>query len=122
MSGLEGATTWWPGGDPEIYGGLLQDILPSMAGVVCVNSTAGLAAVEFGRPTITLGQAIYGMPGLTHQGSLASFWTSPEPQLPGLYEAFRNVVMAETQVNGAYATRKGRRLAIGEVARRLLGP
>ena len=26
VSGVEGATTWWPGGDPETYGGLLQDI------------------------------------------------------------------------------------------------
>ena len=26
VSGVEGATTWWPGGDPEIYGGLLGDI------------------------------------------------------------------------------------------------
>jgi sulfide:quinone oxidoreductase len=26
VAGVEGATTWWPGGDPEIYGGLLRDI------------------------------------------------------------------------------------------------
>jgi sulfide:quinone oxidoreductase len=26
VEGVEGATTWWPGGDPEIYGGLLRDI------------------------------------------------------------------------------------------------
>ena len=26
VAGVEGATTWWPGGDPEVYGGLLQDI------------------------------------------------------------------------------------------------
>ncbi|HYH90111.1 MAG TPA: FAD-dependent oxidoreductase [Solirubrobacteraceae bacterium] len=26
VSGVEGATTWWPGGDPETYGGLLQDM------------------------------------------------------------------------------------------------
>jgi sulfide:quinone oxidoreductase len=26
VSGVEGATTWWPGGDPETYGGLLRDI------------------------------------------------------------------------------------------------
>ena len=26
IAGVEGATTWWPGGDPEIYGGLLRDI------------------------------------------------------------------------------------------------
>jgi sulfide:quinone oxidoreductase len=26
VAGVEGATTWWPGGDPEGYGGLLRDI------------------------------------------------------------------------------------------------
>src|SRR3954471_2639674 len=26
VEGVEGATTWWPGGDPESYGGLLRDI------------------------------------------------------------------------------------------------
>jgi sulfide:quinone oxidoreductase len=26
VAGIDGATTWWPGGDPDIYGGLLQDI------------------------------------------------------------------------------------------------
>ena len=26
VSGVDGATTWWPGGDPEIYGGLLRDL------------------------------------------------------------------------------------------------
>src|SRR5215207_3872013 len=26
VAGVEGATTWWPGGDPERYGGLLRDI------------------------------------------------------------------------------------------------
>jgi sulfide:quinone oxidoreductase len=26
VEGVEGATTWWPGGDREIYGGLLRDV------------------------------------------------------------------------------------------------
>jgi sulfide:quinone oxidoreductase len=26
VAGVEGATTWWPGGDPETYGGLLRDV------------------------------------------------------------------------------------------------
>ncbi len=26
VAGVEGATTWWPGGDPESYGGLLRDV------------------------------------------------------------------------------------------------
>jgi len=26
VAGVEKATTWWPGGDPEVYGGLLRDM------------------------------------------------------------------------------------------------
>jgi sulfide:quinone oxidoreductase len=26
VQGIPGVTTWWPGGDPEVYGGLLRDI------------------------------------------------------------------------------------------------
>ena len=26
VAGVAGATTWWPGGDPEVYGGLLRDL------------------------------------------------------------------------------------------------
>jgi sulfide:quinone oxidoreductase len=26
VAGVEGAATWWPGGDPELYGGLLRDL------------------------------------------------------------------------------------------------
>jgi sulfide:quinone oxidoreductase len=26
VDGVDGATTWWPGGDPESYGGLLRDL------------------------------------------------------------------------------------------------
>jgi capsular polysaccharide export protein len=98
----------------------LHEILPIIAGAVCVNSTAGLAAVEFGRPTVVLGRAIYDMPGLTHQDGLDSFWSQPTAPDAKLYTAFRNVVMAATQVNGNYATAKGRALAAPEIARRLL--
>jgi capsular polysaccharide export protein len=100
--------------------GKLHEVLPHVAGVVCVNSTAGLAAIEFGKPTITLGRAIYDMPGLTHQGGLDGFWSAPQSPDGALYEAFRHAVIAETQVNGAYATAKGRRLAVSEMAERLL--
>jgi capsular polysaccharide export protein len=100
--------------------GKLHEILPSITGVVCVNSTAGLAAIEFGRPTAVLGRAIYDMEGLTHQGGLDSFWTQPEAPDLSLYKAFRGVVLAETQVNGAFATPKGRRLAVPVVVERLL--
>jgi capsular polysaccharide export protein len=73
-------------------------------------------------PTIALGRAIYDMPGLTHQGGLDGFWSAPQAPDAELYDAYRRVVMAETQINGAYATSRGRRLAVPEIARRLLAP
>jgi capsular polysaccharide export protein len=99
--------------------GKLHEILPDVAGAVCVNSTAGLAAIEFERPTIVLGRAIYDMQGLTHQGGLNRFWTAPQAPDMKLYLAFRRVVLAETQVNGAFATPRGRALAVPAVVRRL---
>jgi capsular polysaccharide export protein len=100
--------------------GKLHEILPLMRGAVCVNSTAGLAAVEFGCPTVVLGRAVYDMAGLTHQGGMDTFWRSGEAPDPNLYLAFRSVLMATTQINGAYATRRGRDLAAPEAANRML--
>jgi len=100
--------------------GKLHEMLPDIAGAVCVNSTAGLAAIEFKRPTIVLGRAIYDMPGLTHQGGLDRFWTAPQAPDMELYLAFRQVVLAATQVNGAFATPRGRALAVPAVAARLV--
>jgi capsular polysaccharide export protein len=100
--------------------GDLIEILAEASGVVTVNSTAGLAAIEQGVPTTVMGSAIYDIEGLTHQGELDLFWRTPQAPDPTLFEAFRNVVIARTQINGAYATRKGVDMAAPETARRLL--
>ena len=99
--------------------GDLRALMPSARGAVTVNSTAGLSAIEMGLPTIALGEAIYDMPGLTHQGGLDASGR-PDPPDPDLYDAFRRVVIARTQVGGAYATVRGVEMAVPEVARRLL--
>lgn len=101
--------------------GKLHELLPHLTGVVCVNSTGGLAGVEFDVPTITLGNANYDMPGLTHQLPLEKFWNDPEAPDPRLYAAFRSVVMALTQMNGGYATGKGRCLVIPKIVKRVMG-
>jgi sulfide:quinone oxidoreductase len=41
VEGVEGATTWWPGGDPEIYGGLLRDIEEGYAKRVAIAIPPG---------------------------------------------------------------------------------
>jgi capsular polysaccharide export protein len=61
------------------------------------------------------------MPGMTHQGGLDTFWTTPEAPSAELYAAFRRVVLAKTQVNGAFATERGRALAAPGVVERLMG-
>ena len=36
VAGVEGAPTWWPGGDPELYGGLLRDLDEGYAKTVAI--------------------------------------------------------------------------------------
>jgi sulfide:quinone oxidoreductase len=60
VSGVEGATTWWPGGDPETYGGLLRDIDEGYAKRVVIAVPPGavwpLPAYELA--LMTAGQAV----------------------------------------------------------------
>src|SRR5215207_5526590 len=59
VSGVEGATTWWPGGDAEVYGGLLRDIedgyTKSLAMVVPPGSVWPLPVYELA--LMTAGEA-----------------------------------------------------------------
>jgi capsular polysaccharide export protein len=80
--------------------GPLEPLLDAAAGVVTVNSTVGLAALGRGRAVCTLGDVIYHMRGLTHQGPLARFWQNPTLPDPALHAAFSRVVMQLTQING----------------------
>jgi sulfide:quinone oxidoreductase len=56
VSGVDGATTWWPGGDADIYGGLLQDIeqgyAKSLAIVVPPGAVWPLPAYELALMTV----------------------------------------------------------------------
>jgi sulfide:quinone oxidoreductase len=56
VAGVDGATTWWPGGDPEIYGGLLRDLeegySKSLAMVVPPGAVWPLPAYELALMTI----------------------------------------------------------------------
>jgi capsular polysaccharide export protein len=62
-----------------VDGGDLEAMLDNSLGLVCVNSTSATLALARGLPVCTVGQAIYDMPGLTHQGHLDSSWATPTP-------------------------------------------
>jgi capsular polysaccharide export protein len=100
--------------------GHFPSLIGRACGVVTVNSTGGLSAIEAGLPTIVLGRAIYDMEGLTHQLGLSTFWRTPQNPDGELFEKFRAVVMASCQINGAFSTEHGMRLSLAEAARRLI--
>jgi capsular polysaccharide export protein len=102
-------------------GGNLAELARPARGVITINSTAGISTIQFGVPTIALGNAIYNLAGLTHQGGLASFWRTPERPDPDLFRAFQRLVHARTQINGNYYAPRGRRMALAVCADRLMG-
>jgi capsular polysaccharide export protein len=100
--------------------GDLPALVRRARGVVTVNSTAGLVALEHGAPVLTLSQPIYHLPGLTSQGPLDAFWRDPVPPDPELYRCFRRCVIHATQVNGGFYCRAGIALAVEQSARVLV--
>jgi capsular polysaccharide export protein len=64
----------------------LPPLIDNSRGVIVINSTVGLQAIQHGRPVIALGEAIYNMEGLTAQCGLDAFWReagahAPDPDL-----------------------------------------
>jgi len=87
-----------------IDGGQLDQLAADTAGMVCVNSTSATLALAAGRPVCTLGEAIYNVPGLTFPRHLDEFWNDPLPPEPGLYGAFRRVLVDRCLVRGGLAS------------------
>jgi capsular polysaccharide export protein len=112
---LEGRIRYLESGD-------LPTLLRHTLGVVTVNSTAGLQALEHERPTTALGHAIYALPGLTHQGSLDDFWQARPAPDHRLFVAFRDTLVYTTQINGGFYTGRGIALAVDNCLPRLTGP
>jgi capsular polysaccharide export protein len=104
-----------------VRGGDLNVLLTGSSGVVVVNSTVGFLALSCGVPVIALGEAIYDLDGMTFQGGLDDFWENGAPADPTLFDAFRRVVAARTQVNGGFFSEKALALAVEGAVERLEG-
>lgn len=84
-----------------VHGTHLPSLIKRSLGCITVNSTVGLSALHHGRPVKVMGRAFYDQPDLTHQGSLASFWTEATSPDAKVYQALRRRILNETQVRGA---------------------
>lgn len=111
--GLLGRVHFFEDGD-------LIALLKHARGVVTVNSTAGIVALEQGTPTLTLSDPIYNLPGLTSQVRLDEFWQAASPPDAELFRRFRRVVIHATQINGGFYCARGIALAVENAARVLI--
>jgi capsular polysaccharide export protein len=74
------------------------DLAQHSAGVVVINSTVGLQALERGAPLMVLGEALYKQAQLTFTGALDQFWEQARPACPLKTANFLAQVKNLTQV------------------------
>jgi capsular polysaccharide export protein len=102
--------------------GDITELVQASDGVVTVNSTTGALALAAGRPVIVLGRAVYDLRGLTHRGSLSSFWSQREPPDPELYDAFQRVLSDRCLLRGGFYHDAPKRPLATAAAARMLKP
>ena len=91
--------------EPRVFvvdGGSLDTMIARASGLVTINSTVGMTALAAGKPVIALGNAIFAIEGLTHQGSLAAFWMMPTPPDEALFDAFIRLLTDRIQLRGGF--------------------
>jgi capsular polysaccharide export protein len=101
-----------------VEGGPFSSLARAARGIVAVNSTAALAALDFGAPVKLLGRALFDIDGLTDPQPLETFWRDPVAPDDELLARFRRRLSLRTQVWGSYHNPKVMaRTALGIVAR-----
>ena len=83
----------------DIY---LPVLLERAKGCVVANSTVGFSSLYHNTPVIALGRANYDFYGITHQGSLHSFWDQPEAVMEEDFSLYKNHLIQHTQINGSF--------------------
>jgi len=83
----------------------LPTLLKHARGVITMNSTVGTSSLYHGTPVKVLGRAVYDVPGLTCQRSLAEFFTDPGEVDAELLAAFTRFLRHDNQINGSFYRR-----------------
>ena len=104
----------------HLAGGDLAYLAKHSVGMVTVNSTSGTFALESRIPVTVLGDAIYDIQGITHQGELDRFWTDPQTPDDATWRSFRQVLHNDCLVRGGFASNTAVSILIESVSRRIL--
>ncbi|CTQ53977.1 Capsule polysaccharide biosynthesis protein [Roseibium album] len=100
-------------------GGGLAKPFETTAGLITLNSTAGLEALQVGVAVKTLVPAHFDIAGLTHQGDLASFWNQPVKPNPEMLRDYIRALAATTQIRGSIHNKDGVKVAALNLADRI---
>lgn len=100
-------------------GGNLDEIISGSEGMITVNSTAGIRALQLGSPVMTLGDAIYDVAGLTYQGQLDEYWKEAKRPDMELVDAFINVLAGTIMIRGVFYNEPGLGAAVNQAVDRL---
>jgi capsular polysaccharide export protein len=90
------------------------------AGVVTVNSTGGLQALQKGLAVKCMGQAVYDFEGLTFRGSLDEFWSKGQGADPEVLAGFIHYLRHTSQLNGGFHSKEARAILMPNIRRKLL--
>lgn len=101
-------------------GGNLDEMMNNASGVVTVNSTSGLKALQLGRPVQVLGSAVYDVAGLTYSEGLDKFWSQRLLPDMALLDSFIKLLVHHSQIRGVFFHPKAKRVVVKRYVDRLL--
>lgn len=87
--------------------GDIAELVRGAMGVITINSTTGTLALAEGKPVITLGDAVYSLPGITFQGNLEEFWGDPGEPDRDIFAAYRRVLIDRCLIPGGFFSSEG---------------
>lgn len=100
-----------------IDGGRLRGLLRACIGAITVNSTAGLNALDIGKPVKVMGDALYDIKGICDQAELKTFWQNPTQPNMKLYNSFKKCLTLYCLINGSFFSSVGRQLVLDHIER-----
>jgi capsular polysaccharide export protein len=102
-----------------VDGGSLEKLLEKCSGVVTINSTVGVTALQFGKAVKTLGSAVYDIKGLTYQESINEFWGSDHEVDTEFRDVFIRALAGTIQLRGGFFDPVALSHVVGEASKRL---
>ncbi len=103
--------------------GSTEAMIAGARGVVLINSTVGLMALDQNKPVYCLGRSIYNIEGLTQSlpaTPLELFWRAPKEPNRALYRAFKRVLNARALIHGNFYSPDGIAVAVEDTIRRFV--